>query len=170
MITSILTLFSSSAFGSIIGLVGGYFNRKLDLQAKRLDHEHDLKKMEKDLEFMEAEYEQRTRIADIEATAAVEVTGYNAMTSSYDYAKPDGNSWVDSFSKVIRPFITLAFFFLTGYIFYTLNMKISISVLSIDIMEKVYLTVIEWILFQAGISIGWWFANRQSGPSIFGKK
>ena len=169
MITSLITLFSSGAFGSIIGLVGGYFNRKLDLQLKKLDHEHDLKKMDKDLEYMEAEYEQRTRIATIETEGATEVAGYNAMSASYDYAKPNGNSWVDSFSKIIRPFITLAFFFLTVYIFYTLNSKISISVLSGESMEKVYLTVIEWILFQAGISIGWWFANRQSGPSIFRK-
>ena len=169
MITSLITLFSSGAFGSIIGLAGGYFNRKLDIQLKRLDHEHDLKKMDKDLKYMEAEYEQRTRIATIETEGAIDVAGYNAMSTSYDYAKPDSTGWVDSLSKIIRPFITLAFFFLSVYIFIQLDQKISISIISADVMEKTYIAVIEWILFQAGISIGWWFANRPSKISI-GKK
>lgn len=170
MITSLITLLSSGAFGSLIGLIGGYFNRKLDLQIKRLDHEQELKVMDKNLEFMKAEYEQKTAIATIEGQAATEVAGYNAMTASYSYAEPTGNTLVDKFSRVIRPLITLSFFLLTVYLFYTLNEKISISVISQESIEKVYLTVIEWILFQSGISIGWWFANRQSGPSIFGGK
>lgn len=170
MITALLTFFSSGAVGSLIGLVGGYFNRKLDLEAKKLDHEHDLKKLDKDLEYMKAEYEQRTAIATIESEGRTDVAAYGAMSASYDYAKPDDSSFASTFAQLIRPLITLAFFALTVYIFYTLNTKISISVLSGESMEKVYLTVIEWILFQAGITIGWWFANRQSGPSIFGKK
>lgn len=170
MITSLITLFSSGAVGSLIGLIGGYFNRKLDLEAKKVDHAHDLAKMDKDLIYMEKEYEQRTKIALVEAEGKTEVAGYEAMAASYDYAPVEGNGFGAAFARMIRPFITLAFFFLTVYIFIQLNQKISISILSSESMEKVYLTVIEWILFQAGITIGWWFANRQSGPSILGKK
>lgn len=170
MITALITLLSSGAFGTLIGIVGGYFNRKLDLESKKLDHEHDLDLKDKDLEFMQAEYEQRTRIAEIETEGKTEVAGYNAMAASYDYANPKGSGWIDSFSKIIRPFITLAFFFFTIYLFYTVNQKVSISIISQESIEKIYMTLIEWVLFQSGITIGWWFANRQSGPSIFGKK
>lgn len=171
MLTSLLTFFSSGAIGSLVGLIGGYINRRLDLESKKMDHKQELDIKDKDLEFMKAEYEQRTKVAEIEVAGATEVAGYAAMQESYKYANPTGDGVVDSFSKIIRPFITLAFFFLTVYIFMQLSQKLSISIISQESMEKVYLTVIEWILFQAGITIGWWFANRQSGPSILaGKK
>lgn len=153
--------------GSLVGLIGGYLNRRLDLEAKKVDHAQELKLKDKDLEFMKAEYEQRTKVAEIEGATATEVAGYAAMQASYGFANPEGSGLVDSLSKIVRPLITLAFFALTAYIFYQLNSKISISVMSGESMEKVYLTVIDWVLFQAGITIGWWFANRQSGPSVF---
>lgn len=170
MLTTLLALLSSGGVGSLIGLVGGYFNRRLDLEARKTDHQHELDKMDKDLRYMKAEYEQRTKVATIEGEAAVNVAGYKAMEESYSYANPTGNGWVDKLSKIIRPFLTLSFFFFTVYLFYQVNQKISISVVSQVTMEKLYFTIIEWILFQAGISIGWWFANRQSGPSISGVK
>lgn len=170
MLTTLLALLSSGGVGSLLGLIGGYFNRRLDLEAKKTDQQHDLAKMDKDLLYMKAEYEQKTKVAEIEGATAVDVAGYAAMKESYSYANPTGSGFADSISKAVRPIITLSFFLLTCYIFFTLNQKIAISAMSIDSLEKVYMAVIEWILFQAGISIGWWFANRQSGPSIFGGK
>jgi hypothetical protein len=160
MITTILTLFSSGAFGSLVGLIGGYFNRKLDIQAKKLEYEHDLNKMDKDLLYMKAEYEERTKIATIETEGKTEVAGYNAMSESYAYAPITGDSWTDRFSKLIRPMITAAFFFFSVYIFYQVSKYVTVESFSQEGLVKLYTTCIEWVLFQAGVSIGWWFAMR----------
>jgi hypothetical protein len=170
MITSLLTFLSSGVFGSLIGIAGGYLNRKMDLQIKKLDLEHELKVKDKDLEFMKAEYEQRTKVATIETEGATEVAGYNAMASSYSFAVPDPNTGMGKFSAFVRPFLTICFFAFSVYIYYTVSKQLSISVISGASMEKIYITLIEWILFQAGVCIGWWFANRPSKVSITGNK
>ena len=170
MITSILALLTSGTFGSLLGLVGGYLNRKIDLQIKKLDQEHELKLKDKDLEFMKAEYEQKTRVATIETEGAIEVAGYNAMTASYGFAEPDSTTFVGKLSQAVRPLLTFCFFIFACYIYYTISQKISISVISGENMEKILITLIEWFLFQAGVCIGWWFANRPSKVSISGSK
>lgn len=170
MITSILALLTSGSFGSLLGLIGGYLNRKIDIQLKKMDLEHELKMKDKDLEFMKAEYEQKTKIATIETEGATEVAGYNAMTASYSFAEPDANTFVGKMSQAVRPLLTFLFFIFACYIYYTIAQKISISVISGENLEKILITLIEWFLFQAGVCIGWWFANRPSKVSITGSK
>jgi hypothetical protein len=160
IISAILSLLSSGAVGSIVGLIGGYVNRKLDIESKAKDHEFDLAKMDKDLEFMKAEYEQKTKVATIEGEAAENVAGYNAMAASYSYAPVTGDSITDRFSKLIRPLLTLAFFFFTIFIFYQVSMLVDQIPLTQVEVAKVYIALIEWVLFQAGVSIGWWYAMR----------
>lgn len=160
MLATFLALLSSGGFGSIVGLIGGYFNRKLDLQAKSLDHSHELQKMDKDLAFMQAEFAERGKIAVIEGETAESVAGYEALKESYSFANPTGNTKVDMASKLIRPVLTLCFFFFTTYIFYEVSMLLQGNPLTQAELVKLYVTLVEWVLFQAGVSIGWWFAMR----------
>lgn len=177
MISMILAIFSSGGFGSIVGLIGGYFNRKLDLDFKKLeyedkvkDREHDLLKMDKERDFMKAEYDMRLQVADkeivkeqIEADKDIEVAGYGAMEKSYSYAATtSADGWVDKFSKAIRPFITLIFVIFSGIIFWQVT-KIVLQMSTP--VEAAYAVVIwqlciEWVLFQCGVCVGWWFAMR----------
>lgn len=170
MLAIILGIFSSGGFGSILGLVGGYFNRKLDLQGKALDYAdkdkdraHDLNKQDKDLEFMKQEYAMRLQIADKETEKEIEVAGYEAMGKSYDFAKTSSeDGLVDKCSKVIRPFITLGFLFFTIYIFFEVQGIVTELGLQPKAEEvyALYKEIIEWVMFQAGVCIGWWFAMR----------
>ena len=173
MLEIILALFSSSGVGSIVGLIGGLANRWADYKFKEQDREHELRTMDKDLEFMKTEYEQRVKVTSIEADAAVETAGYEAMAESYNYARPTNEDGIiDSISKVIRPLLTLCFFFFSVYIFYTINSMIQAVGLepSIDQVFVMWKSSIEWILFQAGVAIGWWFAMRPGRAPNFGGK
>jgi len=170
MFSGLLAIFSSGGFGSLVGLVGGYFNRKLDLQAKGLEYAdkdkqraHELAKQNADLEFMKAEYTQRLQVANVEADAEVEVAGYGAMGKSYQFAAPtSADGWVDKASKVVRPLLTIGFLLFTIYVF----MKVQTLVNELQVQPdqtqvfKLYVTLIEWATFQAGVCIGWWFAMR----------
>jgi len=169
IISALLSLLSSGAVGSLVGLIGGYFNRKLDLQAKDKDHAFELAKLDKDLEFMKTEYEQKTRVATIEGETAETVAGYNAMAASYSYAPITGDSGIDKFSKIIRPILTLAFFVFTLYIFIQVSSLVNTNPITQEEVAKVYQTLVEWVLFQAGVSIGWWFAMRPGKTPIGGK-
>lgn len=177
MLSAILGILGSGGFGSMVGLAGGYFNRKLDLEAKKVDHNYELAVRDKDREYMVAEYGQRLLVADKEnlgkqivAEGEVEVAGYAAMAKSYDFAVPtSADGWVDKASKVVRPVLTLAFFLFTCLIFW----KVSVAVQQLsqplppDKLLELWIMVIQWVLFQAGVCIGWWFAMRPGKPFKF---
>lgn len=172
MLTLILGLLSSAGFGSIIGLIGGIVNRLIDLKAKTINQSHELAKMDKERELIKEEYEGRKQVVTIEGAAKVEASAYDAMAASYSFAAPTANDgWVDKVSKIIRPFLTVAFFFFTIFVFYKINsmmMEIGVKPEEREVI-KMWMAIIEWVLFQAGVTIGWWFANRPSkAPSFKG--
>jgi len=169
MLTTIVALLSSSGVGSLIGWVGGFLNRKIDLQAKKDEYSYNLSVRDKDLEQTKAEIAGQIAVADKQ----IEVAAYGAMAESFkEQSNLVGNlkgkwAWVDALSKLIRPIVTIIF------------LLTSIS-LSIYIVTKAYNSGIEfskedwkelltyivhWIFFQSGVVIGWWFANRPSGRS-----
>lgn len=175
MLSIILGIFGSGGFGSLVGLIGGYFNRKLDLENKKLDledhskqREFELKKQDKDLEFAKTEYANKIQISTIEADAVVEQAGYKAMQDSYNFAAPTPtDGWVDKASKLVRPILTILFLVFTGVIFYQVQLlvnKLVITPTPEQILE-LYKMIIEWVIFQAGVCIGWWFAMRPGKQS-----
>lgn len=177
MLETILGIFGSGGFGSIVGLVGGFMNRKLDLEVKKLElsakaaeREHDLARMDKEKDFMLAEMGQKNRIADkelegekVKADAEVEVAGYGALAESYKFAAPTpADGLVDKASKAVRPLLTLLFFVFTCIIFWQVQQLVDALQVAPtpEQVLKIYVTLIEWALFQAGVCIGWWFAMR----------
>jgi hypothetical protein len=173
MLTILLSLLSSSGFGSIVGLVGGMINRKFDLQDKNAERTFELAKMDKEAIQMEAEWKHKTVVAGIEADAVIESSAYKAMEKSYDFAVTTSEDGiVDKISKMIRPLITICFFFFTIYVFYKINsMMVELKVTpDPEDVISIWKSSIEWILFQAGVSIGWWFAMRPGkSPTFIGK-
>ena len=170
MLAIILGILGSGGFGSLVGLVGGYFNRRLDLEGKKVDLEdhaaqraHELLKMEADRKYMESEYAQKIQVASIEADAAVEVAGYGAMEKSYGFASTTpADGIVDKFSKSIRPLLTLLFLLFTVVIFSKIQALVDVlgPAMQTDKVVELYFMIIQWVIFQAGVSIGWWFAMR----------
>ncbi|HEY6020325.1 MAG TPA: hypothetical protein VIY48_10590 [Candidatus Paceibacterota bacterium] len=177
MLSAVLAILGSGSFGSVVGLIGGLLNRKVDLESKKLDLQdkaderaHELKKMDSERTTMQAEYNMRLQVADkenegkqIDADKETEVAGYGAMTASYDFAKPTpADGWVDKASKVIRPLLTIASVLFTGYVYVTINdmmSKLGVAPEPAKVVE-IWILLIQWVLFQTGVIVGWWFAMR----------
>lgn len=177
MLEAILGILGSGSVGSIIGLAGGYMNRRLDLEVERIkvadkqaERDHDLKRLESERATMQAEYGMRLQVADkenegkeIEKEKEIEVAGYGAMGESYKFAAPTpADGWVDKFSKVIRPLLTLLAVVFTAYVFNEVNQLMARLMVTPDPAKvlAIWITIIEWALFQSGVIIGWWFAMR----------
>lgn len=177
MLSIILGVLGSGGFGSIVGLVGGYMNRRLDMQAKALEIQdkvneraHDLLRMDKEREYMSAEFAARVQVAakenegkQITADAAIEVAGYSAMGDSYSFAATtSADGWVDKASKAVRPLVTLLFLVFTAVIFWQVQKLINAleTPLTPEQAVNLYTMIIEWTVFQAAVCTGWWFAMR----------
>lgn len=177
MLSIILGILGSGGFGSLVGLIGGYFNRRLDIQARVLDIQdkaaeraNDLLRMDKEREFMAAEYSMKLQVAEkevvkagIAATATVEAAGYSAMKDAFSFAATTpSDGWVDKFVKIMRPFLTVAFFIFTSIIFYELQQQINILEVkpTAEQVMRLYVVIVEWVIFQAAVCVGFWFAMR----------
>lgn len=170
MLTILAGILGSSGFGSLIGWLGGAANRWIDLKNRdkdiavlQLQQAHELAKLDKDREFMLAEYQQRTQIATIEGEAKVEAAGYDALTASYGADKATyGIKWVDGIRGVVRPILTLLFFLLSCVVFAIVAQYVWARgvPLSNDQLYELFKYCIYWVLFQASVCVGWWFAMR----------
>ncbi|EKD22436.1 MAG: hypothetical protein ACD_86C00004G0006 [uncultured bacterium] len=169
MLTTILALLSSSGVGSLIGWVGGFLNRKVDLQAKTEEYKYNLAIRDKDLEQTKAEIAGQVAVADKQ----IEVAAYGAMAESYkEQSNLVGNlkgkwAWVDALSKLIRPIVTIIFLIVSLSLSVYIVIKAYNSGIEFDKEDWKELLeyVIHWVFFQSGVVIGWWFANRPSGRS-----
>lgn len=164
MLTIILAILKSSGFGSLIGWVGGAINRFIDLKSKKMDHAHELDMRKEDRETMRLEWESRTKVASIEGEAKVEAKAFDTMAASYLNDKAAyGGGRVDVVRGLVRPVATIVFttaaIIQTGFIFW-----VAFFVLDMDFTQQQIYTLLEyailWIFFQAGVCLGWYFANR----------
>lgn len=163
----------STGFGTIFGGLMGWLNRKVDLEAKRLEYadkdkqrEHELLQRDKDALIMEKEWAGRERVAAVEGAAQVEQEQYKALAESYKFAEPEKGSKMAAFAAFVRPFISIAYFLISslgaGWIIYY-----AFKVKGVDFSDaqwhELLMFVIEWIAFMAGATIGWWYAMRPGG-------
>ncbi len=178
IILMIIKLISSAGFGTMFGGVMGLFNRKADLEAKKLDLQdaqnqraHELAMRDKDAAIMEKEWAGRTQVAQIEGESKVDAAAFDALAKSYDFAKPAPGGKMEAFSAFIRPFISLAYFLVTSFgsgwiLYYAFSVKT--VTLSPEQWYELVMYVIAWVAFMAGATIGWWYAMRpgKSAPTL----
>lgn len=166
----LIKLLSSAGFGTIFGGVMGLFNRRADLDVKKLDlaeakaqRDHELAMRDKDAVIQAQEWAARTQVAQVEGAAAVESAAYAALSKSYDFAQPEKGTRMAAFSSFVRPFISLGYFlissagsaFILYYAFVVYQLK-----LTPDQLAEIVMFVLTWFAFMAGSTIGWWFAMR----------
>lgn len=169
-IAAIGKLLASAGFGTIFGGVMGLFNRKADLDAKRLDREeakdrmaHELAMRDKDAAIMAQEWAARTKVAEVEGASKAEVAGFDAMAKSYEFAQPEKGTKMATFSSFVRPFIAIGYFIITsigsGWILYYAFAVAKITLTQEQWFDLV-MYVIAWVAFMGGSTIGWYYAMR----------
>ena len=100
----------------------------------------------------------------------VEAAGYDALTASYGNDKATyGNAWVDGVRGVVRPILTLLFFILSCIVFGIVAQYVWVRgvPLTNDQLYELFKYCIYWVLFQASVCVGWWFAMRPGNKSPF---
>lgn len=183
MISAILSLLGSSAVGSILGGLFAFMNRKADIEAKRLDldHErnrwtHELAVKDKDLEYARMEAAGRKDVAIVEGEAVIESARFTAIAASQaadnvgaEELKAAGKMrWLlvlgMAMNRWVRPVATIV---LAGAAIY-------INLLFVGKLVDVWPTLesgkqyeaamqaFAWITGQAGAVLGYWFVSRGS--------
>ena len=170
ILLGIIKLLGSAGFGTIFGGVMGLFHRKQDLDLKKLElqdaanqRKHELDMRDKDAAIMVQEWAGRTKVAEAEGAAAVDVESFKALGESYKFAQPDKGSKMAAFSSFVRPFISLGYFVLTSVggawiLYYAFTVRG--LALKDDQLFEIVMYVISWVAFMGGATIGWWFAMR----------
>lgn len=183
MIAAILSLLGSSAVGSILGGIFAFMNRKADIEAKRIDLEHernrwahDLAVKDKDLEYARTEAQGRKDVAIVEGEAVIEAARFEAISASQaadkvtaDELKAAGKMrWLlvlgVAMNRWIRPIATVIL----------ASAAIYVNLLFVGKLVEVWPTLDEgkqydaamqafaWITGQAGAVLGYWFVSRGS--------
>jgi hypothetical protein len=160
-------LLGSNVVGSAIGWLGGLLNRRLDLQVKQLELEdrdraraHEVTMRKVDVELMQAEAASKERVASIEATGKVQVAEWQSLSESYrqEASIPEG-----SLAKNVRPLLTLILG-TAGITQAGALLWVAFAVYRVEFsgqqMHELVQYCVAWVFFQAGLVIGWWFANR----------
>jgi 5,10-methenyltetrahydromethanopterin hydrogenase len=159
----LIKMLGTAGFGTVFGGIMGYFNRKTDIQFKKLEIEdnekaraHELKQREIDAKIMREEYQGKIQVAEMEGS-------FKAIEKSYEFAQPDKGSAMGKFSAFVRPFISLCYFVVTSlgaawilwYAFEVVQIEFTR-----DQWFDLAMFIIDWVTFMASACIGWWYAMR----------
>jgi hypothetical protein len=181
MLTAILSILSSNAVGSLFGWVAGWLNKKEEFKVQQLQFEdkkhqrdHELALRDKDAEMMKLELAGKEKIQVIQTEGEITKAAFGALAASYEHdSKLKGSPVVESFRAVIRPALAIWFTVIAtiqtalvlyvGFFFYDFQFD------KVEMFELVKYCV-QWLFFQGGVCIGWYFATRNSdAPPKLGK-
>lgn len=181
MISAILSLLGSSAVGSILGGIFALLNRKTDLEAKRLelDHErskwtHELAVQDKQLEYARAEAQGRKDVAIVEGEATVEAARMAAIAAAQagdritaDELNAAGKwKWLlvfaSTLNRLVRPIATALLAGTAIYVNLLLVWKLADvwTTLTPSQQFDAAMQAFAWITGQAGAVLGYWFVSR----------
>ena len=166
MLEALSALFATSGIGALIGLGGGALNRWMDFKTRKLDLEvekqrqaHELALRAEDRATMQLEIDGRMKVAEIERDAVIETAAYGALSKAQEMDRATyGGGFVDCVRGLIRPLITILFVALVFWINWAVMGELRARPVDADLVKD----VIQWILLQASVCIGYWFGSRPS--------
>ena len=186
MIDMVLAVLGSGPIGALVGGVLGYFNRKIDLEAKRIDVQlerdrwtHEAAMRQVDLEQTKAEADGMRAVKQIEADGIVEAARMQAIAQAQAADRPsadvfrEAGSWgrgvlvlVTALQSVIRPLLTVA---LIGAALW-LNLELLMLLrgqtwAKLQSLEQrdLALEALRWTMAQASMAASYWFVSRGTG-------
>lgn len=173
MLETVLSILSSGAAGGILGTVGNVIKGREARKLKELDHKHELAmesltqesmKLEAELKVKEIDLQNqgKAKLANIEATRAIEMAETELLEASYKHDKAQyGGSFVDTVRGLTRPLLTLGSLGFLVYIFVALT-RIMGGLDNADpvFLQEVYERVIIAAVFISTTAMTWWFGSR----------
>lgn len=181
MIAALLSLLGSSAVGSLIGGVFAFLNRKADMEAKKMDHDHEqsrwsheLAVKKSDLEIAQAEAQGKLDVAMVEADGQIEAARMDAIAKANeadritaDEIKAAGKlGWVfvltSAFNKVIRPILTVVLAGAALYLNWLVIDKLTASWSTLTPVQQFEtgMQAFAWVTAQSSMAFSYWFVSR----------
>jgi len=174
MIASILALLGSSAVGTLIGGIFAFLNRRADIEARRVDHAHELALRQIDIELAKAEAAGKLQVAMVETDGATDVARMQAISAaqladslSADLLKAAGRTrWMlvvgDALRRLIRPVCTIALVGAALYINWLLLDQLVATWPELDKGQRFEggMQAFAWVTGQASMVLGYWFISR----------
>lgn len=184
-----LSLISSIFSGGLTGLLGVAFQRffdflkvKQELQAKKMDQDHELALRKQDAEIMAQEWAARTKVAEVEAAGREAVAAEEAFAKSFAMEPKQYSSKVqvgpvtgfmlvllDFLRGIVRPGLTIYLCAITTMVYLEARAVLAgIEVLSADQAIEIHTLIVSTILYLTTTCVLWWFGtrNRQKAPGV----
>jgi len=177
-----LGLITSAFGGGLTGLIGGavdkvfaYKTKKLEIEQNRERFAHEVNMRKADAEIMAQEWAARTKVAEIEGAAKVEVEDSKAFAESL---KTEDKNYLDYLDKLnskqdwffvilefirgsIRPGLTLYLCVLTTLLYWKASQLVP-SVIDVAKALDMVNSIINTILYLTTTCILWWFGTRNT--------
>jgi len=191
MLDFIGTIVSSVLAGGATGLIGvvaqrwaDYKNKQLDLQREKQQQDFELSKRDKDAVIMEKEWAGRTRVAEVEAGAAMDTAESAAFAQSFQHDKATYSigaidklrgGWgqlmrfllglVDVFRGLVRPGLTTYLCWLTTLMYLHATSLIGAGLTTTQAFDLVKM-IVATVLYLTTTCVLWWFGtrNKQAAP------
>jgi hypothetical protein len=164
MIAALVGIFTSSGFGALIGLLGGWLTRKEETKNLKAKYDYEVKMA--DLRRQEMEVEAKMQIKVVETEGAIQqdiVDGEAFLESLKEQKRGYGIKVVDAVKGLMRPFITLYVLAIATFIIINIGRIVGgLNAFDFDQLINIYKSVIAEILFICTTAITWWFGSRPS--------
>jgi hypothetical protein len=164
--------------GGLTGVFGKVLERWFDFKFRKLDGEQQLALRRADAEIMREEWAQRTKVAEVEAAASVQVEDSKAFAVSlddgiskfYDGRYTRRQAWLMVFLDFMRGFIRIG---LTGYLCILttliylqvsklLNFQTILPSMAYDLINL----IVQTVLYLTTMACGWQFGSRTTNAPV----
>jgi hypothetical protein len=167
---AIISFLGSGAFGSIIGALFAWLNRREEraVQAEKYKHEQAMVGLQNQQNLLLADKaKEQVREAGQQAVAKAEV---DAFAKSQETFRPK-TAFMEVVNGVIRPLITIYLLVAGTYIAFEVNTLVG-GLKSFDpaTLFTLYGSVIDQVFFLLNLTVSWWFGARGSSPRSLFKK
>lgn len=163
-------LLAGAAGGGLLGIIGSGLTAWGEYSKQKLLFEHQHKMATLEQEELKLEIERDTKIAEVDALKAMEVSADAALGASFvndkrAYSSSGQSKWfvfVDVLRGIIRPSLTFYSALLMTYIavkLHNLN-QTTLTQVNPDTVWLLYVEVVQAIIFVSTTVILWWFGSR----------
>lgn len=153
---------SSSGLGSIVGVVGGFAQKFVDLKAKRLEYGFEKRMRELDLEEASGDRahqismaDKQMELAETEGDIKIETREVDAFVASQEHSGK--NNWLTLIRACITIYLLSACSILSAVIWYKVGGLDAFS--ELELVELLNY-IVRTAFFLLVTCVTWWFAAR----------
>lgn len=172
--------------GGATGLLGvgiqklfDFKTKKLELDAEQKKFEHEVALRRVDAEIMQQEWASRTKVAEVEASAKVEVEDAKAFATaltsepkmySEGTTRTPAQVWMliilDFLRGIVRPGLTIYLCFITTVIYYQANKLLNTNLILPTMAYDLVNQIVQTVLYLTTTCVLFWFGarNHTKGP------